>query len=133
HRATVCDRSGVALQSRLGLLSERRSRTGRLNSRHPAPDGPHLARPYSLDQLLREVCRIANRVRNPSSKPAEEPTPIHSGRAGCRRRVTDTFTSTGTAIARTGGHGRFSAKSDRAVISIRLQPIRLGPSPRNTA
>src|SRR4029450_9855916 len=79
----------------------------------------------------RRMWRIVNSVRKPAIRPTEHPNPANSGRVSCSRTVISMFRNTGIAATNTGGHERFSAKSDRDVISSKLQPIRLGPSPRN--
>src|SRR5436190_22491267 len=79
-------------------------------------------------QRLRLVWAVTNNTVNPALSPIEAPNPRCSGRTDTSRRVTATLSNTGITAAITGGHGRSSANNERDVISIRLQPTRLGPN-----
>ena len=71
--------------------------------------------------------------RNRPAVPGRLPSPIHCGWWEWSHSVRVTLNSTGIRAAITGGQGRSSANREREVISIRLQPTRLGPRPRKTA
>ena len=68
-----------------------------------------------------------------SEIPSDAPRPIHCGSGDRTSSTNARLKITGIATARSGSCGRSSANSDRDVSSSRLQPIRLGANPRNTA
>src|SRR6516164_1907920 len=60
-RATVCSGAGLALQPRLGLLPERRTRAHHIDSGDPAADGADLTRPLACGIGFRNnTAQIAN-------------------------------------------------------------------------